>query len=181
MNVSKEGLAPMKTSKEGLEEIQSSEKCKLKAYPDPYSPLAIAKRKKQPTEGLSGDPWTIGWGQTGEGIKEGVEWTQEQADSARDATVAAREKAISKALTRAATQGQFDAMISLSYNIGVRAFQNSTVLRQHNAGNFRDAGAAFMMWNKVTVDGVLTYSEGLNNRRHREKAIYLTVSLPKAA
>ncbi|MGF6139022.1 lysozyme [Pseudomonas laurylsulfatiphila] len=171
----------MKTSKEGLEELQSSESCKLKAYPDPLSPLAIAKRAKQPTEGLSGAPWTIGWGQTGEGIKEGVEWTQEQADAARDATVAAREKAITKALTRAATQAQFDAMISLSYNIGVRAFQNSTVLRQHNAGNFKDAANAFLMWNKKTIDGVLTYNEGLNSRRQREKALYLTIQTPKAA
>lgn len=171
----------MKTSKEGLEEIQSSEKCRLKAYPDPYSPLAIAIRSKKPTEGLSGDPWTIGWGQTGEGIKEGLEWTQEQADAARDATVAIREKAITKALKRAATQGQFDAMISLSYNIGLYAFQTSTVLRQHNAGNFRDAAAAFLMWNKVTINGVLTYSEGLNNRRQREKALYLSSPVAVAA
>ena len=171
----------MKTSKEGLEELQRSEACKLKAYPDPLSPLAIAIRKKQPTDGLSGDPWTIGWGQTGEDVKEGVEWTQEKADAARDATVAAREKAITKALKRAATQAQFDAFISLSYNIGVRAFQNSTVLRQHNLGNFKDAASAFLMWNKVTIDGVLTYSEGLNNRRQREKALYLTISTPKAA
>lgn len=153
----------MKISKEGLEEIQSSEKCKLKAY---LCPAGV---------------WTIGWGQTGKDVVEGLVWTQEKADAARDATVAAREKAVSKALTRAATQAQFDAMISLSYNIGLRAFQNSTVLRQHNAGNFRDAAAAFMMWNKITIDGVLTYSEGLNNRRLREKALYLTISLPQAA
>lgn len=56
----------MKTSKEGLVAINKSEGCKLKAYRD--------------IKGV----WTIGWGQTGEGIKEGVEWTQEQADAARD-------------------------------------------------------------------------------------------------
>lgn len=153
----------MKLSKEGLEELQSSESCKLKAY---LCPAGV---------------WTIGWGQTGKDIVEGLTWTQEKADATRDATVAAREKAVTKALKRAATQAQFDAMMSLTYNIGVYAFQTSTVLRQHNAGNFRDAGAAFLMWNKITVNGVLTYSEGLNNRRHREKALYLTVSLPIAA
>lgn len=147
----------MKISKQGLQEIQNSEKCKLKAYKCPAG------------------RWTVGWGQTGEDIVEGTEWTQEKADAARDATVAGVEKAVTKALTRAATQAQFDAMCSLTYNIGKYAFATSTVLRQHNAGNTKDAAAAFLMWNKITVNGVLTYSAGLNNRRHREKALYLTV------
>ena len=108
-------------------------------------------------------------------------WTQEQANAARDAHVAGVEKGVTKALTRAATQAQFDAMVSLTFNIGLYAFQTSTVLRQHNAGNFKDAGVAFVMWNKITIEGVLTYSEGLNNRRLREKALYLTISMPKAA
>lgn len=163
MNVSSSSPALMKTSKEGLKEIQQSESCKLKAYKCPAG------------------KWTIGWGQTGKDIVEGTVWTQEQADAARDATVAGREKAVSKALTRPATQAQFDAMISLTYNIGIYAFQTSTVLRQHNAGNIKAAADAFLMWNKITVNGVLTYSEGLNNRRQREKALYLSVSIQKAA
>lgn len=150
----------MKLSKEGLKEIQQSEACKLKAYLCPAG------------------KWTIGWGQTGKDIGEGTVWTQEQADKARDATVAAREKAVSSALTRPATQNQFDAMMSLTYNIGVYAFQTSTVLRQHNAGHHKDAANAFTMWNKITVDGVKVYSEGLNNRRHREKALYLKADAP---
>ena len=148
----------MKLSEQGLKDLQLSEDCKLKAYQD--------------IKGV----WTIGYGQTGKDIVEGLVWTQEQADVARDASVAAREKAVTKALTRAATQAQFDAMVSLTYNIGLYAFQTSTVLRQHNAGNFKDAGAAFLMWNKVTINGVLTYSEGLNNRRLREKALYLSIA-----
>ena len=153
----------MKLSEQGLKDLQLSEACKLKAYKD--------------GKGV----WTIGFGQTGKDIVEGLVWTQEQANAARDAHVAGVEKGVTKALTRAATQAQFDAMVSLTFNIGLYAFQTSTVLRQHNAGNFKDAGIAFVMWNKITIEGVLTYSEGLNNRRLREKALYLTISMPKAA
>lgn len=169
----------MNASKVSLELIKSWEKCKLKAYPDPYSPLAIAIRKGKPTEGLSGNPWTVGWGQTGKDVEEGTVWTQEKADAALVETVKAHASSLSKALTGPATQPQFDAMVSLSYNIGKTAIANSTVLRKHNAGAIKDAAAAFTMWNKVTVNGVLTYSEGLNNRRQTEKALYLSITTPK--
>ena len=153
----------MNASKVSLELIKGWEKCKLKAYK------------------CQAGVWTLGYGQTGKDIVEGSTCTQEEAEAWVVATVKAHAEGVTKGLKRAATQAQFDAMVSLSYNIGKTAFANSTVLRQHNAGNFRDASAAFMMWNKITIDGFLTYSEGLNNRRLSEKALYLTVSLPKAA
>ena len=46
--------------------IKRFEGCVLTAYPDP---------------GTGDDPWTIGYGATGEGIEEGVVWTQAQADN----------------------------------------------------------------------------------------------------
>ncbi|MGE8289880.1 MAG: lysozyme, partial [Stenotrophomonas sp.] len=45
--------------------VRKWEGCRLKAYPDPAS---------------GGDPWTIGFGATGPGIRRGVVWTQQQAD-----------------------------------------------------------------------------------------------------
>lgn len=150
----------MNASKVSVTSIKEWEKCKLKAYKD-------GKGK-----------WTIGWGQTGKDIVEGLVWTQEQADAALVETVKAHAKALSSALTGATTQAQFDAMLSLSYNIGRYALATSTVLRQHNAGNYRDAAAAFLMWNKITIGGALTYSEGLNKRRHAEKLIYQTIVKP---
>ena len=46
--------------------IKEFEGCKLTAYPDP---------------GTGGEPWTIGWGSTGQGIGPGVVWTQATADA----------------------------------------------------------------------------------------------------
>ena len=46
------------------------------------------------------------------------------------------------------TQSQFDAMVSLAYNIGAGAFLKSTLLKKVNAGDFAGAGEEFLRWNK---------------------------------
>ena len=46
-------------------------------------------------------------------------------------------------------QNQFNALVSLAYNIGINGFKNSTVLRFVNEDpNDRKIGNAFMMWTK---------------------------------
>ena len=55
-----------------------------------------------------------------------------------------------------------------AYNIGVRAFQRSTVLRRHVAGDFPGATKAFLMWNKA--GGKIL--RGLTRRREAEAALY---------
>ena len=46
------------------------------------------------------------------------------------------------------TQNQFDALVSLAFNIGTSAFRGSTVLRMLRAGNVNAAGRAILMWNR---------------------------------
>lgn len=61
----------------------------LTAYPDPLSPLGRALTAGMiRTHGLSGDPWTIGFGSTGSDIVEGTTWTAEQCVARRDADIA---------------------------------------------------------------------------------------------
>lgn len=74
--------------------IKSEEHCYLHAYPDPLSALGkrlghagivrVGNGSAVPAnvKHLHGDPWTIGWGTTGSGIKPGVKWTQQQCDAA---------------------------------------------------------------------------------------------------
>jgi len=46
-------------------------------------------------------------------------------------------------------QNQFNALVSLAYNIGLKGFENSTVLRKVNANpNDKKIQDAFMMWTK---------------------------------
>ena len=70
------------------------------------------------------------------------------------------------------TQSQFDAMVSLAYNIGAGAFLKSTLLKKVNAGDFAGAGEEFLRWNKASGKEVL----GLTKRREREKQLFLSLS-----
>lgn len=64
-----------------LAQLKRDEGLRLKAYPDPLSPLAQAIRAGRPTAGLSGAPWTIGYGHTGPEVRQGLEWTEAQAEA----------------------------------------------------------------------------------------------------
>lgn len=132
--------------------IQGFEKCRLTAYmPTPQ------------------DRPTIGWGTTGADVKMGLMWTQEQADDrfAHDLGIfAARVAAlIGQHPTK---QDQFDAMVSLAYNIGTGNFEASTLLRKHLAGDYAGCADQFQRWNKQ-AGKVLN---GLTRRRAGEAAIY---------
>ena len=77
-------------------------------------------------------------------------------------------------LSHAPTPGQWAAMLSLAYNIGLGAFKGSTVLRDFNAGNIAGAADAFLMWDKGHDDGQLIEIPGLRKRREAERATFLS-------
>lgn len=168
-----------------------SEVIALSKLPDPALPWAIpydAVRLIAEAEGLrlrayrcpAGVP-SIGYGET-RGVRMGDTCTKEQADGWLCDDIAARARAV-RTLTRAQepTPAELGAMVSLAYNIGIAAFQKSTVLRQHNAGNRQAAARAFGLWNKARVNGVLTELAGLTARRAREAAMYLDGDEDQAA
>jgi lysozyme len=134
--------------------IKKFEGCELTAYPDP---------------GTGGDPWTVGWGATGEGIRKGVVWTQQQADERLRADVMRFAQGVATAIGDApTTQHQFDACVSLAYNIGLKAFTDSTLLRLHKAGNYALAADQFARWNRA--GGRIL--NGLTRRRAAEAELY---------
>jgi lysozyme len=69
------------------------------------------------------------------------------------------------------TQNQFNSIVSFAFNLGIRALQNSTLLRLLN-NNPNDIMIAkeFLKWNKVNKVPV----QGLTNRRIKESALYFT-------
>ena len=130
-----------RVSKAGVDLIHSFESCRLEAYPDPGS--------------RDGHPWTIGWGSTGPGIAKGVKWTQEQADARFLSDLAKFEDGVTRLIGASpTTQGQFDALCSLAYNIGLdedadtiaEGLGDSSLLRKHKAGDFEGAADAFSRW-----------------------------------
>jgi lysozyme len=71
-------------------------------------------------------------------------------------------------------QNQIDAITSLVFNIGTKAFKNSTLLKLINAGTDKKIIAdQFLRWNKGTIDGKLQVIPGLTNRRILEKNLFL--------
>lgn len=114
--------------------------------------------------------WTIGWGET-HGVHEGMVWTQPQADAVLRNRVAQFLLGVYKRAPmlwleppeRAAACG------SLAYNIGLGAFNASTVKRKTNAGEWLAAANAFLLWSKAGGRVI----RGLQIRRAAERKIYL--------
>jgi lysozyme len=70
-------------------------------------------------------------------------------------------------------QNQADAILSFVFNLGIGAFQKSTLIKKirlnPNDPTIRDE---FMRWNKTRVGGKLTPMKGLTRRRTAESNLY---------
>ena len=117
--------------------------------------------------------WTIGFGTTiypnGTKVKKGDVCTESQAKEYMAHDLKKFELAVNGVVTVPLNQNQFDALVSLAYNIGTNAFKNSTLVKKLNAGDYRGAADQFDVW--VNAGG--KRMQGLVNRRAREKALYL--------
>ena len=142
----------MKLSQHGIDFIKSWEGCKLSAYLD------------------SGRVWTIGWGETGPGIKLGTTWTQEKADSSFAIRVDQFAAQVDTIIQVNLNQNQFDALVSLAYNIGIDAFKHSTLAWKLNAGDLVGAADQFLRWNHD--EGKIV--NGLTRRRFAECTLFKT-------
>ena len=116
--------------------------------------------------------WTIGFGTTiypnGIKVKRGDTCTTEQAKAYMAHDLKKFESAVNSAVTLPINQNQFDALVSLAYNIGTNAFKNSTLVKKLNTGDIRGAAAQFDVWNK----GGGKVMQGLVNRRAVERKLF---------
>lgn len=159
--------AGMRTSPNGIALIHSFEQCRLTTYPDPGS--------------RDGKPVTGGWGTTidenGKPFRLGFTAPQEYWDRLFLRDLAAKEAAVNMLLEgKTTTQNQFDALVSFAYNVGedidedikAEGLGDSTLLKQHLAGNYAGAQRSFLSW--VYNDGVKM--RGLERRRAMEAELY---------
>lgn len=175
-------------SPDGHEVAHYFEQCRLRAYPDPGSPLfkALSAAGVNPYgltsvpaayARLSGKPWTIGWGDTGPDVVPSLVITQAEADQRYARRMDGEfEPAVRRAVTVSVTQRQFDALVSIFYNGGADALSKSTLVRLLNAGDTAGAAAQFPRWN---MSGG-TVLKGLQRRREAERLLFLG-SDPKPA
>ena len=117
--------------------------------------------------------WTIGFGTTiypnGIKVKKGDTCTEAQAKSYMAHDLKKFEQAVNGAVNIPLNQNQFDALVSLAYNIGTGAFNKSTLVKKLNAGDIRGAADQFDVW--INAGG--KRMQGLVKRRAKEKEVFL--------
>ena len=92
----------------------------------------------------------------------------DKVDLVLQADLHPRERAVDKLVKVKLRQHEFDALVSLMFNIGAANFESSTVLRELNKGRRYRAGLAFLMWNKAGGRVLL----GLSRRRRAERRLF---------
>ncbi|WP_414456795.1 lysozyme [Enterobacter kobei] len=146
----------MQTSEKGIALIKEFEGCKLTAYQD------------------SVGVWTIGYGWTqpvdGKPIRAGMTIKQETAERLLKTGLVSYESDVSRLVKVGLTQGQFDALVSFTYNLGARSLSTSTLLRKLNSGDYAGAADEFLRWNKAGGKVL----NGLTRRREAERALFLS-------
>lgn len=145
----------MKASQAAIDLIKQFEGLRLQAYQD--------------QKGV----WTIGFGYTGPEVHQGLVWTEAQANMALVSRVNAIASILSGCIVPLLNQDQFDALVSLCYNIGQGAFRGSTLLRLINQRDFDEAADEFLKWDHV--DGQV--NPGLLSRRVEEMHLFNGYSL----
>lgn len=139
-------------SDKAVEIIKEFEGCRLKAYQD------------------QNNVWTIGYGHTGSEAYESNVITLSEAVALLNTDLAVSDRAVSRLVKVDINQNQFDALVSLVFNIGQGHFSTSSCLHLLNAKDFKRAALHLLLWNKAA--GI--EDKGLKRRRLAEKALFET-------
>lgn len=122
------------------------------AYPDPAT---------------GGAPWTIGFGET-KGVQRGDRTTPVRALVQLKQSLDGYAAGVAGCLAVPVSQGEFDASVSLAYNIGVGAYCRSSVVRRFNVGDYYGGCLAILAYDKARINGKLQTMRGLTKRRWEE-------------
>ena len=96
--------------------------------------------------------------------------SMEEVDDILKKDLARFEQGVARLCPVALTQGQFDALVSFSFNVGLGNLQKSTIRMKVNRGDFEGAAESFLDWTKAGGKVL----KGLVNRRNDEKALFLS-------
>lgn len=117
----------------------------------------------------TGKVWTIGYGVT-EGVTKGMVLTRPEAEAMFKAELIKHENFVKELVTVKLDQNEFDALVSLCYNMGPTNLRKSTLLKKLNAGDRKGAADAFLLYNKSGGKKL----RGLERRRSAERQLFLT-------
>lgn len=97
--------------------------------------------------------------------------TESQAENVLADDISDFESCVKSAVKISVTNNQYDAMVSLAFNIGCSAFKSSTLVSEINSGKLTDKEAQyqFTRWNSGCI-------EGLERRRFTESQLFTSCS-----
>lgn len=139
----------MQASEHAFNLIKASEELRLEQYVCPAGKL------------------TIGYGHTGKDVTEGMKITEKKANELLAKDVSVVESFLNKSGIHF-TQGQFDALVSFTFNLGQANLASSTLWKMIKEGNFEDAENEFPKWCHVGKKVL----PGLVKRRERERQLF---------
>jgi lysozyme len=141
--------ARKRATKAGIENIIMAEGVRLEPYQD-------------------AGKWAVGFGHQ---LQPGEWWdriTLAQAIDLLRGDLSKTERRIRELVKVPLRPGQFDALVSLTYNIGPTAFADSTLLKKLNAGDYAGAAAEFPKWRLSQGE----INPALVARRAKEQALF---------
>ncbi|MDE9494307.1 lysozyme [Xenorhabdus bovienii] len=144
----------MEISENGINKIKSYEGLRLHAYPDPAT---------------GAEPWTIGYGHT-KGVKPEQVITEQQAETFLHEDLIPIYAEIQRIVKVPLTQGQFDALCSFIFNLGIGNFIHSTLLKKLNLADYQGAAEEFLKWDRA--DGRVLAD--LRVRRASEQKMFMS-------
>lgn len=111
--------------------------------------------------------WTIGVGHT-EGVKPNDRVTKEESRKLFAQDLITFKFEMLPLVKVDVTQGQFVALLSFVFNLGITSFKTSTLLKKLNQCDYVGASNEFLRWKYANGKVV----KGLLNRRKAEKALF---------
>lgn len=151
-------------------------------YPKKPEPSKLCYELLKHYEGLrleayqcSAGKWTIGFGQTyyadGRQVRKGDKITRKQAEDGLPVILSTYAISVYQALKTGVRQHQYDALCCLAYNIGIGAFESSTLLKKINKGaDMSEIEKWWLVWNKAKGQVL----DGLTARRKSEFHLFKT-------
>jgi lysozyme len=163
----------MTMSDKGKQLLANWEGLELKVYKDvaglPTIGVGHLLTKSELTSGkitINGDP-----------VRYADGLTKEQAIDLLGQDLKRFEDAVNEGVKVTLAQNQFDALVSFSFNVGVGAFQKSTLLKEVNKGKSDEVPTQLLRW--VKSGGRVV--QGLVNRRNNEIALWNGTATAEAA
>lgn len=136
--------------------------------------VAIAGTMLTDLEGVRYTPYydvagvlTVCYGHTGADIIKNKTYSPAECKSMLNKDLQPFARSVERSVKVPASEYQKAALISFSYNVGVSAFERSSLLRQLNAGNYQAACDGLRQW---TYAGGKQW-KGLMNRREVEREV----------